>query len=125
MTIELPSSPSERRGKSAHGRGPGLFGTAGPRLENRRPVFTATIRLQPITLLETPFDLVIRTWSALYTNPIGQNPMFAPRSTEPHVDWDGRRFFSRSALRLHLQWSGRNWGTWVHEHPVAFMRLPG
>ena len=29
------------------------------------------------------------------------------------VRWDGRRFFSRGALKLHLDWSGGDYETWV------------
>ena len=39
------------------------------------------------------------------------------------VRWDGLRFFSRGALRIHLQWSGQSYATWVAQHPGALLRL--
>ena len=39
------------------------------------------------------------------------------------VRWDGWRFFSRGALRIHLQWSGQSFATWVAQHPGALPRL--
>ena len=39
------------------------------------------------------------------------------------VRWDGRRFFSRGALKLHLDWSGGDYETWSRQHPTAFQRL--
>ena len=39
------------------------------------------------------------------------------------VRWDGRRFFSRGALKLHLDWSGGDYEAWVRQHPAAYLRL--
>ena len=45
-------------------------------------------------------------------------------SAAPHADWDGKRFFTLGALRLHLEWSGTSWDTWARQHPRAVLRLP-
>ena len=39
------------------------------------------------------------------------------------VRWDGWRFFTRAALKIHLQWSGESFETWVRQHPGALQRL--
>jgi hypothetical protein len=40
------------------------------------------------------------------------------------VRWDGRTLHSRGALKLHMDWSGRNYKLWIRQHRRAFERLP-
>jgi hypothetical protein len=53
---------------------------------------------------------------------LGLSPVAAPG--QAFVDWDHQRFETRGALRVHLQWSGASWTTWVRQHRQAFERLP-
>jgi hypothetical protein len=71
-------------------------------------------------------------WSALLVTPSAHvQRRDTDRETEAassgpdrdSVRWDGRRFFSRNALKLHLDWSGRDFRTWVRQHPGALTRL--
>ncbi|MGH7541322.1 MAG: hypothetical protein ACRELC_10010 [Gemmatimonadota bacterium] len=55
---------------------------------------------------------------------IGLRPWISADYDLISVRWDGRRFFSRGALKLHLDWSGDSYQTWVRQHRTAFQRLP-
>ena len=55
---------------------------------------------------------------------LGQRSWVSAADDLISVRWDGRRFFTRGALKLHLDWSGESYNTWVRQHRKAFQRLP-
>jgi hypothetical protein len=78
--------------------------------------------------LPTPWAGCLGSVGTVSTWSVSVPPAVESGSRSPYsfssVDWDGRRFFTRGALRIHLQWSGDSWRVWVRNHRRAFDRLP-
>jgi Fibronectin type III domain len=67
-------------------------------------------------------SVVVRP-TAVWTQVVGPAPMWLATPEPSPVTWDGRRFTSLDALRIHLQWSGVDYARWKRLHPGAVARL--
>ena len=79
-----------------------------------------------VRLLNTTRFVTISTPPSIQrveTGRTAQNARVTKAYDRVSVRWEGRRFFSRGALELHLEWSGSSFETWVRQHPGALRRL--